>query len=200
MECREWKERLSGYIDGEIPPGETREVEEHLAGCPACRDLERRMRALSAGLGKTDIDPSPRMREELFARMESEGLLRKPRNLFVYSLRWAAIPVLAAAGLAIFLLSPSNRLESPRVAEVQAPKAVQPGQPEPSPLPSSAVASRESPVPSAAPGGVERNVEFTPEERDIVANLEILEDPSVLEDNGEIDEIGVFAPADGEKG
>ena len=40
----------------------------------------------------------------LFARLEKEDLLSKRRSIFVYSLRWAAVPLAAAAALALFLL------------------------------------------------------------------------------------------------
>lgn len=179
MDCREWMERISAYVDGEIPSGETRPVEEHLEGCAACRTLERRMRALTSGLARTDTDVSVGMRETLFARMESEGLLRKRRSLFVYSLRWAAIPAIAAAGIALFLIAPSHRGGTPRVPETQGPKVAQ------------------TPRAERAPVG---NGELTSEEREIIAHLDILEDPASIEEPGEIDDLEIFAPADGGKG
>jgi len=42
MECEKIKILLSAYLDKELDPGETRAVEEHLAGCESCRqDLEQ---------------------------------------------------------------------------------------------------------------------------------------------------------------
>jgi hypothetical protein len=170
MECRNWKERISAHVDGETPAGEVRLVEEHLRGCAACRALERRMRAVAIGVARTETDVPLQFREKLFARMESEDLLPKRRSLFVYSLRWAAIPLAAAAALAFFLLTSTER-----------------------------GGNRPAPPGQAAP--VARGAgELTSEEREIVAHLDVLEDPSVLEDPGEIDEIEIFAPAGSRKG
>jgi hypothetical protein len=42
------RERLSAYLDAELPPGERTEVEAHLAGCPECASLLADMRAVDA--------------------------------------------------------------------------------------------------------------------------------------------------------
>lgn len=192
MDCRDWRERVSAYIDGEIPAGEARAITEHLERCTACRALERKMRALTIGLSRTDTDVSPQMRETLFARLESEGLLPKRRSLFVYSLRWAAIPALAAAGLALFVFYGGEReakLQGPvsRAPEVRSPAVAQrsPG-------------DRALAVPSRAVGA--GNGELTTEEREIIAYLDLLEDPSSFEESGEIDEMDIITNADGGKG
>lgn len=36
MAADTWTGKLDAYLDGELPAGETREVGEHLVGCPAC--------------------------------------------------------------------------------------------------------------------------------------------------------------------
>src|SRR5512141_274096 len=100
MKCGEIKEILSGYVDGESRGDEGRLVEEHLAACAGCRDLARRMRIVGAGVEKAEGAVPPDFRETLFARMEREGLLSRRRSLFVYSIRWAAVPMAAAAVLA----------------------------------------------------------------------------------------------------
>lgn len=40
------EEILSRRHDGELPEPELRELESHLAGCPACRDFEGKLRTL----------------------------------------------------------------------------------------------------------------------------------------------------------
>lgn len=37
MECREVRDRLQPFLDGELPAGELRSVNSHLEGCPDCR-------------------------------------------------------------------------------------------------------------------------------------------------------------------
>lgn len=48
MNCRELEDRLDGWVDGTLTEGERRGVESHLAGCPGCREQERRLRHLLA--------------------------------------------------------------------------------------------------------------------------------------------------------
>ncbi len=187
MECREWKERVSAHVDGETPPGEILLVEEHLRNCAACRAFELRSRAVAIGVARTEAEVPFLFREKLFARMESEDLLRKRRSLFAYSLRWAAIPLAAAAALAFFLLlsverggnrpAPSGRL--PQVAQ-RAP------------------ANETMPPPSVS--AARREGALTPEDLEILAHLEVLEDPSAFEETGEIDEMEISPPAGSGKG
>lgn len=37
MNCREFADFLNLYLDDELPPGQRRVFDEHLAECPACR-------------------------------------------------------------------------------------------------------------------------------------------------------------------
>lgn len=198
MDCRDWRERISAWIDGEVPPSETRLIEAHLEACSECRAVERKMRAVGIGVGRTEGAIPADFREKLFTRLEAEELLPRRRSLFVFSLRWAAIPLTAAAALALFLLvSPEKGNRSiapqaplPRVAE-QAPATEprEPASPAVSPEPRSAV----SPRTQAPPARVAKE-ELTAEEREIVAYLDILEDPSDLEPPEDVDEIEIFAP------
>ncbi|MFL5383308.1 MAG: zf-HC2 domain-containing protein [Longimicrobiaceae bacterium] len=56
----EWTDRLSDYLDGELPPGERLALEEHLRGCPACRGVLEQLRAVrvrAAALGHDEPGP-----------------------------------------------------------------------------------------------------------------------------------------------
>jgi predicted anti-sigma-YlaC factor YlaD len=187
MECRDWKERISAHVDGETSAGEVRLVEEHLMGCAACRALELRSRAVAIGVARTEAEVPLLFREKLFARMESEDLLPKRRSLFVYSLRWAAIPLAAAAALAFFLLTSTERGGNRPAPTGQVPQVAQRAPANETTTPSSLAVAR-------------RGGELTPEEREIVAHLDVLEDTSAFEDTGEIDEMEIFAPAGSGKG
>jgi tetratricopeptide (TPR) repeat protein len=44
----QWTERLSEYLDEELPPDERAQVESHLAGCSACRTVLGELRAVTA--------------------------------------------------------------------------------------------------------------------------------------------------------
>jgi anti-sigma factor RsiW len=181
MECRDLREHISALIDGEVPPAEARRTFEHLEGCAECRDLERKMRVVGIGVARTAGVAPADFREKLYARMEAEDLLPRRRSLFVFSLRWAAVPLAAAAALALFQLvspekgkdavSPLERL--PHVAR-RAPVT-------------------EAPAPAAPVARIEK--ELSPEEREIIAYLDVLEDPSILDAPGDVDEMEIFTPS-----
>ncbi len=169
MECREIREIISAYVDGEAGPEEARRAEEHFGKCPECRAAEKRMRALGVAVARTEGAVPPDFRENLFVRMEKEGLLPKRRSIFVFSLRWAAVPLAAAAALVLFVLSSRD------VPRDLSPTAV-----------------RSSGI--SGPAG-----ELSPEDREIVAYLEILEDPELFQE-AEIEEMEIFAPSPGQQG
>lgn len=194
MDCTEMKELLSASVDGEVSQAEARRIEEHLEGCAGCRALERKMRAIGTGVAMTEgVVPSD-FREKLFARMEAEDLLPRRRSLFVFSIRWAAVPLAAAAALALFLLtspekgkdSVSPREQLPHVAR-RAPVTESGEAPASTGLPRVA-AQRPPAVP--VPG----HEQLTPEDREIVAHLDVLEDPSALDAPGDVDELEILAP------
>lgn len=204
MECREWRERISALIDGEISPSEARLVESHLEECAECRAVEQRMRAVGIGVARSEAVVPPDFREKLFARLEAEELLPRRRSLFVFSLRWAAVPVAAAAALALFLLVST---------EVGKDSIVPPGQPSRVAQPAPATESREPVSPAVSPGpqsataprerasGLQAaNGQLSPEEREIVAYLDVLEDPSSFDAPGDVDEMEIFEPPGGSRG
>ena len=173
MECSAIREKISAYVDGEALPEEARRVEGHLGECAECRTAEKRMRFLGVGVARTEGAVPPDFRENLFARLETEDLLPKRRSIFVYSLRWAAVPLAAAAALALFVLSsrePQRNLSPP---------ALRPPQ-----VSSTGVGER-----------------LSPEDREIVANLEVFEDPDLFnETEAEIEEMEFFVPSAGKRG
>jgi len=212
MDCGEAKELLSACLDGEASPKDSRRVEEHLAGCAGCKAVERRMRALDVGIARTETDVSPDFRDRLFSRMEAEELLPKRRSLFAFSFRWAALPLAAAAALGLFFLmsreaprGPAAPGLAPQVAVIP-PETLQFAVNRPGAAPSSPAPVPESPARTARetrpPEGtaVADRGELAAEEREIVAYLEILEDPSSFEEPGEIDEMEMFLPEGGKQG
>lgn len=168
MECREIREIISAYVDGEAGPEDARLVEEHIGGCPRCRRAEKRMRELGMAVARTEGPVPPDFRERLFSRMEQEELLPKRRSIFAYSVRWAAVPLAAAAALALFVLSSREK-----------PRDVSP--------------------PAARPPLVAGIEDLSPEDREIVAHLEVLEDPDLF-DEMENEEIEIFIPPPPQRG
>ncbi len=222
MKCDEIREILSSYADGEARGEERRLAEEHLASCAACRDLVRRMKVVGAGVGRIEAVVPRNIRDAVFARMEREGLLPRRRRLGAFPIRWAAIPLAAAAALALFVLMPretgkvgpavSTRpptAASERAAQTpQAPERLAGRAGEAGPAKGTEEATRGarqapeavSPSAGAAATGGGASAALTPEDRDIVAHLEVLEDPAAFEEPSEVDELEIVEPAAGSKG
>ncbi|MBI5342505.1 MAG: zf-HC2 domain-containing protein [Deltaproteobacteria bacterium] len=186
MKCLDWKEKISGYIDGEISSEEARQVEAHLETCGECRTLERRMRAIGTGVARVETDVPPDFREKLFTRLEAEELLPRRRSLFVFSLRWAAVPLAVAASVAVFLfVSPEKGKDAGAPQPTATSSKVSP---QAESQPSNAAPGKGQPVATAAAG-------LSVEEREIVANLEVLEDPAAIDEQGDPDTIEIFEPS-----
>ncbi len=219
MTCEEIKEILSSYVDGEAGGDEGLLVERHLAACAGCRDVARRMRMVGAGIEKTEGAVPPGFRETLFARMEREGLLRRRRSLFAYSVRWAAIPAAAAAVLALFLLTsreagkvgptvpagPRQAMTEGQPSAPQAPKAAIPPEGQAPRGQEGRIVAERTPEPSAPAVGKavadsRVGADLTPEDRDVVANLDVLEDSAAFDQPSGIDELDIVEPAGGRKG
>ena len=94
-------DRLSAYLDGELPAGETAAIEHHLQGCPACR---------------AELDATAQMRQ-LLRQLASpvapfgmvERLLIRPRRR-VLPIAWAAS---AAAAVALGLIAAGTTTSTP---------------------------------------------------------------------------------------
>lgn len=61
LRCFEVLERLSDYVDGELPTPEKAKIDTHLAGCDACTkfggEFGAVVKALRVGLGVDDDAP-----------------------------------------------------------------------------------------------------------------------------------------------
>ena len=176
MGCSDIRESISAFVDGEASPGEAAAVREHLASCERCRVLERQMRAVGAGVRQIRGSVPDRFREKVFARLESEGALPPRRKTFSVSWRWAAVPLAAAAGLGLFLLTSREAVRGPVSHESATARIETSAQRAPS-LPGNAAA-------------------LSAEDREMLALLDILEDPDDLDANDEADGMDLLAPGD----
>jgi len=175
MDCRDIRESISACVDGEASPGEMASVREHLASCERCRVLERQMRAVGAGVRQVRRPVPDRFREEVFARLESEGVLPKRKKVFPAAWRWAAVPLAAAAGLGLFLLTSREAVRGP------AP-----------PGPATARVGTSAPAPSPQGNGEA----ISAEDREMLVLLDILEDPVDLDASDDAEGMDLLAPGD----
>ena len=176
MGCRDIRETISACVDGEASPEEAASVREHLASCERCRVLERQMRAVGAGVRQVRGRVPDRFREEVFARLESEGALPKRKKTFPTAWRWAAVPLAAAAGLGLFLLTSREAVRGP------AP-----------PVPATAWVGTSAPH---APSPQGNEAALSTEDREMLALLDILEDPADLDPNDDAEGMELVAPGD----
>ena len=110
MDCRDIRETISAFVDGEASPEESGALKEHLASCERCRVLERQMRAVGAGVRQVRATVPDRFREKVFARLEAEGALPPMKRARARPWRWTAVPLAAAAALGMFLLTSGDTI------------------------------------------------------------------------------------------
>jgi anti-sigma factor RsiW len=106
-----WTDRLSEYVDGELPEAERLALESHLEACPDCsvivsdlRRVVRRARTLKDPAPATDLWPgiasrigAGSTRSQTVVDLTAHRRIRK---------RWAfSLPQLAAAGIALMTVS-----------------------------------------------------------------------------------------------
>lgn len=73
MSCRGMENKILPFVDGRLKPAEHREVEAHLAACPACRRRAAEFRAVTGLLEELPvIEPSPAFDLRLHARLAAE--------------------------------------------------------------------------------------------------------------------------------
>ncbi len=132
---RHWTDHLSEYLDGELDPAERADLEAHVQECAQCRSdmgqlerVMRRARSLEDRPPAQDLWPAIAERLEVRTQPVTDLGQRRRQRRIVFS-----IPQLAAAGLALMLISASvvwltmTRGEPPVVAaEPAAPVTVRP--------------------------------------------------------------------------
>jgi anti-sigma factor RsiW len=81
MTCAELDDRLDAWVDRTLPEAEQRDVESHLAACPACREQERRLRQLLAHASALprSVSPPRDLWPEISRRIERERAWSWPR-------------------------------------------------------------------------------------------------------------------------
>lgn len=111
-----WVERLSEYVDGELPVAEREELEEHLATCRECSALLDDLRRVVARASELDDAPPesdlwPGIVERIGLAAGGDPVLaleayRRRRAVPLARRRFSfSLPQLAAAGIALALLS-----------------------------------------------------------------------------------------------
>ena len=115
MPCEDFQLRLHGYLDGELDPIASTEVERHLKDCPACAKAYENQLALRSVISNaslyTEAPADLRKRVRSAVRRESGAETKTP----VFFWRWLAIgvPLVAAAAVAVLILNLAPRFSHP---------------------------------------------------------------------------------------
>jgi hypothetical protein len=103
MNCEDLKELLSAYADGELSRTQQEFVEEHLAGCPVCRDTLKKYIKVSQQIAYLKEAPTPQdLTGKTMARIKDNP--RQPARHWVRP-ALAAVPVLVIL-IALLILQP----------------------------------------------------------------------------------------------
>lgn len=189
MNCNDYRQIASARLDGHCTPDEARLLDAHLAGCDGCRKAESAMRAVGSAVSPGPVAVPPGFRSALFERLESEALLppKKGRLIAFPFWRWAAVPLAAAAGLAFFLMVGRESGEMRPAGSPAAPRLARQAVPTPLPVavppgPAKNAAIPGTPGSAAAPAVQAVVPALSPEDAEIVAHLDLLEHPELIDD------------------
>ena len=98
MDCSEIKNLIPGYCNGELDDETRRQVEEHLDGCPDCRNDLDREQSLGELIGQSADDPPEEYWGDYNDRVRS-----RIRGALAMSWRMGCLPVLIVAPILGFL-------------------------------------------------------------------------------------------------
>ena len=107
MNCRRFQEQMDEYLDAALSSGERAAAEEHLAGCPACRQaldeaqqlgrsLSEKLRSSTAGLRLP-----PEVRRRVMAALPARPASRDETHSIVFLWRRLAWPLALTAGVVL---------------------------------------------------------------------------------------------------
>ena len=93
MECHGYQRLISRLVDGELEASLAHELNDHLAGCPACGQIYQRMLELNRGLGSV---PSPALKPALAERVKERIADRRRAIEEKEGMRlWVRVPLMA---------------------------------------------------------------------------------------------------------
>lgn len=144
MNCYQFRDKISPYLDTELTFSELQSFREHLAKCPHCADLTADMERVRAALGESlPVTLSPDFVARLQSRLEAE-ISRAPewwRQLFTPRIRGfspvhlgglaAAAMALMIIGISLFQSDTAPLVDPPKASGLSNPSTVIPAQPPP---------------------------------------------------------------------
>jgi mycothiol system anti-sigma-R factor len=112
MNCGDVRAKLHAYVDGELPVGETTDVDSHCVECRDCAALARAEREFRQLLRRQPREAAPpELRARIVHRMRRASIVAQGR-------RWLLPPVVAAAAAVVVMLLLPARTPPPLVADL----------------------------------------------------------------------------------
>jgi len=100
--CAEFRELISGFVDGELAPDERTRLTVHLANCADCRDTLETYRLIGTRIrAMPPVPPPDHLIESIFA----DTIDAQPRRLFIVTSRLGYSLAAVAAVLLIFVVA-----------------------------------------------------------------------------------------------
>lgn len=87
-DCRHYEELMSAELDGTLTEAQRAELEDHVAGCPSCRELREAMRLAVHGLNDAVVEAPPELLKGIRFQM---GLGRKRFGIHAKEWRFTAL-------------------------------------------------------------------------------------------------------------
>jgi anti-sigma factor RsiW len=112
MTCEEAEVLLHALMDGELDAGHAREVEEHIAGCPACAAQLAAYREMSQAIAAADMKYTapPALRRRIEASLPQPQVRAPSRRAVLRGFAFgSAVSAMAATGLVAIVLRDDDR-------------------------------------------------------------------------------------------
>ncbi len=95
--CEHWEELLSARLDGPLTQEEARQLEDHLAACPRCRQYARELEETHKALQYWGTQPPPAVAEAIL-----DAVRKDPRSAKRPRRAWKALAAAAVLALVIW--------------------------------------------------------------------------------------------------
>lgn len=125
MNCNEFEEKISFYMDGELPGDETESVEKHMEGCPECKKLFDEFKSIDGLIDNIpQISPEKINAHDLISKGKGGGVTLPVFNFQKFALAGAFL-ILLALGLFMskgVIFAPSLQPMPPAVSHKATPE------------------------------------------------------------------------------
>ncbi len=95
--CEHWEELLSARLDGPLTQEEARQLEDHLAACPRCRQYARELEETQKALQAWAAEPPPAVAKAIL-----DGVRKEPRPARRPRRAWLSLAAAAVLALVIW--------------------------------------------------------------------------------------------------